>query len=82
MSPVNDDGRGLKRTNVLPVAAADLVSPVNDDGRGLKPVMAGDIMTIYAVSPVNDDGRGLKHMSLPLLSSARSCRPSTMTGVD
>ena len=36
MSPVSDDGRGLKRLLSALMMAPHHVSPVSDDGRGLK----------------------------------------------
>ncbi len=36
VSPLSDEGRGLKPLGAVPYTARDAVSPLSDEGRGLK----------------------------------------------
>ena len=60
VSPVSDDGRGLKPQRRRGAHQLHLGSPVSDDGRGLKQIFTLPLAANELVSPVSDDGRGLK----------------------
>ena len=83
ISPVSDDGRGLKHVGERPGGGGLRISPVSDDGRGLKQADAVRRLAVAHISPVSDDGRGLKpHAPTVRRPSAGEFRPSAMTGVD
>ena len=82
VSPVSNDGRGLKLLPVLRGNPVLCVSPVSNDGRGLKQRSVGAVGPLVVVSPVSNDGRGLKPVRVMCKTEDGRSRPSAMTGVD
>ena len=61
MSPLSNEGRGLKLSVHGNTGTTSRVSPLSNEGRGLKLLAAAYRGLSRGVSPLSNEGRGLKH---------------------